>query len=123
VDGVKGQPRDAAVGLRAQDYVRGVLIAIISAVAGYWILVPEAEGAARGAMSSRGVAMVAVGVALQLGVIGGNWLVARYERAHGLQGQLAPTARHILQLLADGVSVLLFALAVFGGIVGAANSI
>jgi hypothetical protein len=53
----------------------------------------------------------------------GNWLVGRYERAHGLEGQLAPTARHILGLVADGVSVLLFALAVFGGIAGAALSI
>jgi hypothetical protein len=113
--------RDAS--LRAQDLARGVLIAVISLVAGYWILVPPEEGTAQARMSPGSIRLVLIGIALQVVVIGGNWLVRRYERANGLEGQLAPEARHILQLLADGVSVLLFALAVFGGIVGAASSI
>jgi hypothetical protein len=107
-----------ATGLRTEDAVRGVIIAIVSAVAGYWILVPATEAQAR-AVSPRALALVAIGIALQLLVIGGNWLVRRYERAHGMEGQLAPQGRHVLQLLADGVSVLLFAMAVFGGIAGA----
>ena len=112
-----------AAALRAQDYARGLLIAVISLVAGYWIITPPADGAAQARIAPGGIAMIAIGVALQLAVIGGNWWVTRYERAHGLQGQLAPGARHVLQLLADGVSVLLFALAVFGGVIGAAGSI
>ena len=114
--------RPAADGLRTEDVVRGVLIAVISAVAGYWILVP-AEDAALGPFEGKRLAYIGVAIALQLGVLAGNWLVRRYERAHGMEGQIAPDARHVLQLLADGVSVLLFALAVFGGIVGAANTI
>jgi hypothetical protein len=110
-------------GLRTADIVRGVLIAIITTVAGYWILVPAPPDSAQARISPRGLAMIGIGVGLQLAVFVGNLLVARYERANGLQGQLAPTARHVLQLLADGVSVLLFALAVFGGVIGAAGSI
>jgi hypothetical protein len=112
----------AADGLHTGDVVRGVLIALISALAGYWILVP-AEDAALGPFEGRRLAYLGVAIALQLGVLAGNWLVRRFERAHGMDGQLAPGARHVLQLLADGASVLLFAIAVFGGIVGAANSI
>jgi len=114
--------RLATDGLRTEDVVRGVLIAVISLVAGYWILVP-AEDAALGRFEGKRLAYIGIAVALQLAVLGGNWLVRRYERAHGMEGQLAPQARHVLQLLADGVSVLLFALAVFGGVVGAANTI
>jgi hypothetical protein len=101
---------------------RGVLIALISLVAGYWILAPK-EDAALGPFEGRRLAYLGIAVALQVAVMAGNWLVRRFERAHGMEGQLAPDARHVLQLLADGVSVLLFALAVFGGIVGAANDI
>lgn len=113
--------RDAS--LRAQDLVRGVLIGLISLVAGYWIIVPPQEGTAQARMSPGSIKLIVIGVALQVMVMTGDWLVRRYERANGLEGQVAPQARHILQLLADGVSVLLFAMAVFGGIVGAASSI
>jgi hypothetical protein len=116
------RPRDAGGGLRAEDLARGAIIALISLVAGYWILAPR-DDAALGPFEGRRLAYLGIAVALQLFVLGGNWLVRRFERAHGMDGQLAPDARHVLQLLADGVSVLLFALAVFGGIVGAANDI
>ena len=109
--------------LRAQDVVRGLLIGIISLVAGYWIIVPAQEGTAQARMSPGSLKLVFVGVLLQALVMTGDWLVRRYERANNLQGQLAPAARHILQLLADGVCVLLFAMAVFGGVVGAAANI
>jgi hypothetical protein len=111
-----------ADGLRTADVARGAVIALISLVAGYWILVPN-EDAVLGSFTGRRLAYIGIAVALQVGVMAGNWGVRRYERAHGMEGQIAPDARHVLQLLADGVSVLLFALAVFGGIVGAANSI
>lgn len=109
--------------LRGQDLVRGLVIGLISLVAGYWIIVPVQEGTAQARMSPGSIKLVVIGVLLQIMVMTGDWLVRRYERANGLQGQLAPTARQILQLLADGVCVLLFAMAVFGGIVGAASSI
>jgi hypothetical protein len=116
-------PKNRDASLRAQDLVRGILIGVISLVAGYWILTPPQDGAAQARMSPGSITLIVIGIALQVVVITGDWLVRRYERAHGLEGQVAPQARHILQLLADGVSVLLFALAVFGGIVGAASSI
>jgi uncharacterized protein YneF (UPF0154 family) len=109
--------------LRTQDAVRGVLIAVVSAVAGYVAIRPPGENEARFSLSPGSLAMIAIGVALQVVVIGGNWLARRYERAHGLDGQLAPVARQILQLVADGVSVLLIALGVFGGIFATASSI
>jgi hypothetical protein len=112
----------AADGLRTQDVVRGLVIALVSLVAGYWILVP-AEDAALGRFEGKRLAYIGIAVALQLAVLAGNWLVRRYERAHGMEGQIAPDARHVLQLLADGVTVLLFALAVFGGVIGAAGDI
>jgi len=112
----------AADGMRTADFARGVLIAVISAMAGYWILAPR-DDSKLGPLQGHRLAYVGIAIGLQVFVLGGNWLVRRYERAHGMEGQIAPDARHILQLLADGVSVLLFALAVFGGIVGAASDI
>ena len=114
--------RPASSGMATADLVRGAVIALISLVASYWIIVPK-QDAALGPLEGRRLWLLGVALALQVAVMGGNWLVRRYERAQGMEGQLAPDARHILQLLADGVSVLLFALAVFGGIVGAAASI
>jgi hypothetical protein len=114
--------RPAADGMRTADFARGVIIALVSLLAGYWVLAPK-QDAALGPLAGKRLAYIGIAVGLQLFVLGGNWLVRRYERAHGMEGQIAPDARHILQLLADGVSVLLFALAVFGGIVGAANDI
>jgi hypothetical protein len=116
------KPVAPADGLQTADIARGVVIAVISLLAGYWILVPSGD-AALGPFHARRIAFIAIAVALQVGVLAGNWAVRRYERAHGMDGLLAPDARHVLQLLADGVSVLLFALAVFGGIVGAASDI
>jgi hypothetical protein len=112
----------AADGMRTADFARGVLIALISLLAGYWILAPRDESKL-GPFEGHRLAYVGIAIGLQVLVMGGNWLVRRYERATGMEGQIAPDARHVLQLLADGVSVLLFALAVFGGIVGAANDI
>jgi hypothetical protein len=108
--------------MRTADFARGVIIALVSLLAGYWILAPK-QDAVLGQPSGNRLAYIGIAVGLQVLVLGGNWLVRRYERAHGMEGQIAPDARHVLQLLADGVSVLLFALAVFGGIVGAANDI
>jgi hypothetical protein len=108
--------------MRTADFARGVIIALVSVLAGYWILAPK-QDAALGPLAGKRLTYIGIAVGLQLFVLGGNWLVRRYERAHGMEGQIAPDARHVLQLLADGVSVLLFALAVFGGIVGAASDI
>ena len=121
-DPVGARPREGGAALRTEELVRGAIIALLSVVAGYWILVP-AEESGRGPVSGGQVAMIAIAIGLQVAVFAGNWLVRRWEVAHGMEGAISPHARHVLQLIADGVSVLLFAFAVFGGIAGAALSI
>lgn len=50
-------------------------------------------------------------------------VVARYERAHELDGALSPTVMYGIDLVIDGVTVLLFAVATFRGITGVATSV
>ena len=119
---MRPDPRVGGAALRTEEIVRGAIIAVISGVAGYWILGPAGESG-RGPVSGGQVAMIAIAIALQVAVFAGNWLVRRWEVAHGMEGAISPQARHVLQLIADGVSVLLFAFSVFGGIAGAALSI
>lgn len=112
-----GNPLSAPGSLRAVDAARGLVISVIAAVIGYFVLVPAPDAAPRAlSLSPNGLAMLLVGLVLQLALLFGRPLLARFERAHGLEGQVSPVALHVVQLLADGVTVLLFALAVFGGI-------
>ena len=60
--------------------------------------------------------MLLVGIGLQLLVLVVRWLVAGRNRAAGSEGSIAPVAVYVLELLVDGVTVLLFALATFRGI-------
>jgi hypothetical protein len=108
--------------LRTVDWVRGAIIGLISLVAGFWILRPAAESG-RAPVSGGQVALIAIAIGLQVAVFAGTWLARRWENARGMPGAISPHALHVLQLLADGVTVLLFALAVFGGIAGAALAI
>ena len=45
-------------------------------------------------------------------------LVARYAERHGLAEALSPRAIYVIDLVIDGATVLLFALAIFRGIFG-----
>jgi len=107
---------------RALDAARGLLITLIGGVIGYFAIVP-APASSRFWISHNGLLQLSIGVALQLAIVVGRPLLTRYERAHGLEGQLSPMLIHVLQLVADGASVLLFALAVFGGIASFENGI
>lgn len=60
--------------------------------------------------------LFAIGLGLQGLLLLVRWLVTRYERRRGLEGQLMPLALYTFELLVDGVTVLLFALATFRGI-------
>lgn len=101
----------------AVDTMRGMVIAAITVLIGYFALLPEPGLAIGGLSVSRtGLYMMAVAAGLQVAILVARPLVARFENAHRLQGQLSPTVIHFLLLLADGLTVLLFALAVFGGI-------
>jgi len=103
--------------LRATDAIRGVLITAIVGVVGYFAVRPAPESGQGGfALTRYGWLMLLIGVALQLVIIFGRPLMVRFERARDMEGQISPIVIYVLQLLADGVTVLLFALAVFGGL-------
>ena len=59
---------------------------------------------------------VAIGLAMQVGVLIARLLVKRYEREHGMHNQSYPRAMYLLELLADGVTVLLFAIGTYRAI-------
>jgi len=117
-------PPSTVNSLRAADAVRGLLITVIIGIVGYFAIIPPpASGKSTFSITHNGLSMLLIGAVLQLAIIFSRSLIARFERAQGMEGQLSPMVIHILQLLADGVTVLLFALAVFGGITQAESSI
>jgi hypothetical protein len=114
----------AANSFRTVDAARGMLITAVVGFVGYFAVIPAPASGQRGfSPTHNGLLMLLVGVALQLAIIFGRPLIARFERARGMEGQISPMVIHFLQLLADGVTILLFALAVFGGITQAESSI
>jgi hypothetical protein len=64
-----------------------------------------------------------VGLFLQLLAFAIRKVVMRYERGRGLEGVLSPLAMYIFDLVVDGVTVLLFALATFRGIASFGSSV
>jgi hypothetical protein len=110
--------------LRTVDAARGIVITVIAAVIGHFVLTPSSgPGLGGPAVSRYGLTMLLVAIVLQIVLLVGRPLIARYERAHGLDGQISPVAIHVFQLVADGLTVLLFALAVFGGITQSESNI
>jgi hypothetical protein len=51
------------------------------------------------------------------------WAVARYEKSHDIEGALSPTVMYGVDLVIDGVTVLLFAVATFRSISGVAAGV
>jgi hypothetical protein len=110
-------PNSANRSFQTVDMARGIVITAIMAIVGYvaWPAGPKAaqDGPT---ISTTGIQMLLVAAGMQAVLLFGRPLMLRFERAHGLEGQLSPWLIHVVQLLADGVTVLLFALAVFGSI-------
>ena len=94
--------------LRVGTRVRGFIIAYGLAV--FAVLVPRRDESETFADA---LVVVATGLALQGLVILARFLTARYERRHRMEGQLLPAAMFVAELIADGVSVFLFALGTF----------
>lgn len=63
------------------------------------------------------------GLALQALLLIVRRLTARYERRAGLEGHLSPFAVYLFELVADGVTVFLFALATFRGFLQYSNAL
>lgn len=106
--------------LRLEGATRGVLIAWGIAIAA---LFGHRAGGDGLDLTSKGL-IYSVLTGLFLQALG--WLVriltARYERRAGLEGQLTPMALYIFELLVDSVTVFLFALATYRGILQFADS-
>ena len=67
--------------------------------------------------------LVGAGLALQLGLFALRRSVQRQERAQGVDGAWLPTLNHVGALVADGLTVLLVAVAVFQGMLIRATTI
>jgi hypothetical protein len=104
--------------LRLNGAVRSAII--VYGIAAYAFLFPRADSPS---VATGALQMLLAGIALQVLFLLVRGLVSRYERAHGLEGQIAPTALYIFELLVDGVTVLLFALATLQGILRHADSL
>jgi hypothetical protein len=82
---------------RIASWMRGIFIAVLVVAYGWFVKAPHAS------MTSSFL----VGVLLQLAIV----VVRRFVPAESL-----PEAQDIFEMIADGVTVLMFALGVFGGI-------
>ena len=83
-------------------------------IAAYTLVVPRVPHVAPGPLPGLSTgAMFAIGVGLQLLIVGGRLLASRYERSHGFADQISPLVTYVLELVADGVTVLLFALGTY----------
>jgi hypothetical protein len=101
--------------------LRGALIAYGVAFFSWWFgrTLPEDSSVA----SSDNLYLIACGVGVQLTAWIAKWLTARYEREHGMSGMLTPAVASVVQLIIDGVTVMLFAIATFRSIALVASSI
>jgi hypothetical protein len=93
---------DEARQLRLSGPTRSALIAY--GIAAFAFIVPQSATGSR--------TMLVVGIAVQVLLLAARWLAKRYA------AELAPTTVSITELIADGVTVLLFALATYQGILG-----
>jgi hypothetical protein len=102
--------------LRLQTSIRGAIIGY--GIAAYALLVPASPvGALSPFPTFDGKAMLLIGLVLQGMVLTGRALARRYEDAHLLQHEVTPLVVFVLELVADGVTVLLFALATYAPLV------
>jgi hypothetical protein len=100
--------------LRISGIVRGALITY--GIAAFSWLFSRALPAETGANDSGqlfAIQAVGIGLALQIALVVVRAFVKRYERAHAMEGQLYPQALFVFELLADGITVLLFAMSTF----------
>jgi hypothetical protein len=104
--------------------VRGLIIAY--GIGAYALISRNLGTASRGEtlpFSESPLNLILVG----LGVQALRWVVmqvvARYEKAQGVEGALSPTVMYGIDLVIDGVTVLLFAVATFRSISGVAASV
>jgi hypothetical protein len=96
------------------DTARGFIIAY--GIGAYVMLRHHLSGAALFESGLSAPSMILIGLVTQAL----RWLVlravSRYEANNAIEGTLSPTVKYAVDLAADGVTVLLFALGTFRGI-------
>jgi len=102
--------------LRLEARFRGAVIAY--GIALFAFLLPGRSGVDT---AQQAFNLVVAGLLIQAAALLLKYFVRRYERAHGIEG-LLPTAQAVFDLIVDGISVLLFAVATFRGIAGFVGS-
>ena len=103
--------------LRLGGRMRSAIIAY--GIGAYAIFAPHAAGPAQASAADLAggiVSMLFTGTALQLLVFAVRVIAAAYERSTGEELALGALALYVFELLVDGATVLLFALATYGGI-------
>lgn len=103
-------PHNSPIGNSA----RGALIAYGVVFFSWWFA--RALPADASPWASGNLRMIAFGTGLQVAAWLAKRLTARYERENGMTGMLAPTVASVAQLIIDGATVLLFAIATFRSI-------
>jgi hypothetical protein len=104
--------------MRRHGAIRSALIAYGLGAFVYFLPQPRptADGESSLVTATGALQMLLVGVGLQIITFAIRRIVTRYERKHGIEGFLSPLALFIFELVVDGVTVMLFALATFRGI-------
>ncbi len=94
--------------LRLSGWVRGILIAY--GVAAFSLFFSRTIGFEAGSSA------IAIGLAVQIGLLIARFIVKRYQREQGSSEEIVDQAMYVVELLADAVTVLLFALGTYRAI-------
>ena len=108
--------------LRLNSTIRGIVITY-GIAATTLILVRSGIGDPEEYSPRRVLSYLLTGLALQALLLIVRAVAARYERSTGLEGQLSPFAVYLFELIVDAVTVFLFALATFRGLLQYSNAI
>ena len=98
------------------DSLRGLVIAVLAVLLAVVPGVPNAPVAPM-------PLLLGAGLALQLGLFALRRFVLAQERAHGVDGAWSPTVNQVGALLADGLTVLLVAIALFQGMLARVGAV
>lgn len=107
--------------LRVGGTIRSAIIAY--GIAAFTLLLARGGDGPTASAPRQVLYMVLTGLGLQALLLAVRTLTARYERTAGLEGQLSPLAVYLFELIADGVTVFLFALATYRGILQYAGAV
>jgi hypothetical protein len=107
--------------LRVSGTIRGVIISYGILVTA--LLLARSKGELVTAAPRQVFYMFLTGLVLQVLLVGLRAAAARYERALGFERQLSPLVVFLFELVVDAVTVFLFALATYRGILQYASGL